>query len=101
MNKKVRQKLQEGQTPLTGNRKVASVEASFGLGKALVSGDILVTTYTDSSLDAPAPRRAGIDCQGLGRRADAAGGRLQPASRTSPLQPASIPPPPPRLSKGR
>ena len=31
--------------PLTGNRKVASVEASFGLGEALVSGLVNADTY--------------------------------------------------------
>ena len=32
--------------PVTGNRKVASVEASFGLGEALVSGLVNADTYT-------------------------------------------------------
>ena len=31
--------------PVTGNRKVASVEASFGLGEALVSGLVNADTY--------------------------------------------------------
>jgi phosphoenolpyruvate synthase/pyruvate phosphate dikinase len=31
--------------PITGNRKVASVEASFGLGEALVSGLVTADTY--------------------------------------------------------
>jgi rifampicin phosphotransferase len=32
--------------PITGNRKVASVEASFGLGEALVSGLVNADSYT-------------------------------------------------------
>src|SRR5947207_9719989 len=32
--------------PVTGNRKVASVEASFGLGEALVSGLVNPDVYT-------------------------------------------------------
>ena len=32
--------------PVTGDRKVASVEASFGLGEALVSGLVNADTYT-------------------------------------------------------
>ena len=32
--------------PVTGNRKVASVEASFGLGEALVSGLVNADIYT-------------------------------------------------------
>ena len=32
--------------PLTGNRKVASVEASFGFGEALVSGLVIPDVYT-------------------------------------------------------
>jgi len=32
--------------PVTGNRKVASVEASFGLGEALISGLVNPDTYT-------------------------------------------------------
>ena len=31
--------------PVTGNRKVASVEASFGLGEALVSGLVNADVY--------------------------------------------------------
>src|SRR5205807_5005278 len=31
--------------PVTGNRKVASVEASFGLGEALVSGRVNADVY--------------------------------------------------------
>ncbi|MFI5256513.1 MAG: rifamycin-inactivating phosphotransferase [Gemmatimonadales bacterium] len=73
--------------PLTGNRKVASVEASFGLGEALVSGLVNADVYQvrDGEVVAKQERqaqRALTDAQvvrlvRLGRRIEAHFGRPQ------------------------
>ena len=69
--------------PVTGNRKVASVEASFGLGEALVSGLVNADVYkvrdgevvakTIATKQARHPRRADRRDAGTGDRAGAAG----------------------------
>src|SRR6185295_7180089 len=74
--------------PVTGNRKVASIEAVFGLGEALVSGLVNADVYKvrDGEVVTRAPRRPDqptlTDAQvvvlaALGRRIEARFGRPQ------------------------
>jgi pyruvate,water dikinase len=71
--------------PVTGNRKVASVEASFGLGEAIVSGLVNADVYKirNGQVDAERrPQHALTDAQvlrlvELGRRIEAHFGRPQ------------------------
>jgi pyruvate,water dikinase len=74
--------------PVTSNRKLATVEASFGLGEALVSGLVNADLYKvrDGEVVAAAPARAGkpaltgaqvVRLEQLGRRIEAHFGRPQ------------------------
>ncbi|MCC7022019.1 MAG: phosphoenolpyruvate synthase, partial [Thermomicrobiales bacterium] len=62
--------------PVTGNRKVASVEASFGLGEALVSGLVTPDVYTvrdgEVVAKAIATKRIAIDAAPAGGTREAA-----------------------------
>ena len=62
--------------PVTGNRKVVSVEATFGLGEALVSGLVSADVYTvrDGRIVATA-----IATKGLAVEASPAGGTMERA----------------------
>ncbi len=72
--------------PVTGNRKVASVEASFGLGEALVSGLVNADVYKvrDGEIVAKAigAKQLAIYASAGGR--DAGGRRSSRRGRSSP-----------------